>query len=162
MKAASQLECLLLNYYRPQTKFAKVMFSQVSVCPQRGSLSRGGLCQGGSLSRGGGASVRETCPVRLLMGGTHPTGMHSCCECFPFWSFCETKKSRPQKSSYLFLFVLFFSENNIANQSHGMARLPGSRFPFLTSWLLPMNTIQNFDSILCYAFSGFYLNTELQ
>ena len=24
------------NFYRPQTKFAKVMFSQVSVCPQRG------------------------------------------------------------------------------------------------------------------------------
>ena len=25
-----------LNFYRPQTKFAKVMFSQVSVCPQGG------------------------------------------------------------------------------------------------------------------------------
>ena len=36
----------------PQTKFAKAMFSQVSVCPQGGgsqSLS-GGLCPGGSLS----------------------------------------------------------------------------------------------------------------
>ena len=29
--------------YRLQTKFAKVMFSQVSVCPQEGSLSRGSL-----------------------------------------------------------------------------------------------------------------------
>ena len=58
-------------YYRPQTKFAKVMFSQLSVCPRGGggalsrrvslssvSLSkevsvRGGwgFCQGGSLSR---------------------------------------------------------------------------------------------------------------
>ena len=28
------------NYYHPQTKFAKVMFSQVSVCPQGG----GGFC----------------------------------------------------------------------------------------------------------------------
>ena len=46
------------TFYRPQMKFAKVVFSQVSVCP-RGSLSRGrvvsvwgisvkgGLCQGG-------------------------------------------------------------------------------------------------------------------
>ena len=53
----------LSSYYRPQTKFAKVMFSQVFVCPWGGgSLSRGvsfqrrvsvrgvsvqgGLCQG--------------------------------------------------------------------------------------------------------------------
>ena len=26
------------NFYRPQTKFAKVMFSQVSVCPQEGGV----------------------------------------------------------------------------------------------------------------------------
>ena len=26
----------MLHYYRPQTKFAKVMFLQVSVCPHRG------------------------------------------------------------------------------------------------------------------------------
>ena len=32
----------IMNYYRPQTKFAKVMFSQVSVCP-RGCLSEGCL-----------------------------------------------------------------------------------------------------------------------
>ena len=54
----------LRNFYRPQTEFAKVMFSQqVFACPQGGlcpqgrSLSRGvsvhgGLCPGGSLSRG--------------------------------------------------------------------------------------------------------------
>ena len=69
-------------FYRPQTKFAKVMFSQVFVCPQGGiwegggegnSMSRavsvqgvsvqGGLCLGVSLSRGvsfQGVSVRET------------------------------------------------------------------------------------------------------
>ena len=29
---------LLENFYHPQTKFAKVMFSQVSVCPQGGCL----------------------------------------------------------------------------------------------------------------------------
>ena len=74
------------HFYRPQTKFAKVMFSQVSVCPQVGSqslskgvsiwgvcLGGGGLCPGGlclgclclgvSLSRRGSVhrvSVRET------------------------------------------------------------------------------------------------------
>ena len=51
-------------YYRPQTKFVKVMFSQVSVCL---SLS-GGLCPGGLCHRD---------PLygneRGLM---HPTGMH--------------------------------------------------------------------------------------
>ena len=30
------LHCFLIDLYRPQTKFAKVMFSQVSVCPQGG------------------------------------------------------------------------------------------------------------------------------
>ena len=58
-------------YYRPQTKFAKVMFSQVSVCPQ-GSLS---LCPGGSPSQGdlhpGGVSVRGgLCPGGLCLGGS--------------------------------------------------------------------------------------------
>ena len=45
--------------YRPQTKFAKVMFSQLFVCPQGGgsrSLSRGCLHPGGSLSGGGSLS----------------------------------------------------------------------------------------------------------
>ena len=31
---------LVFHYYRPQTKFAKVMFLHASVCPQRG----GGVC----------------------------------------------------------------------------------------------------------------------
>ena len=82
--------------YRPQTKFAKVMFSQVFVCPQggvsvsvRGCLHPGGLCPGGglcpwgslsrgvsvqeglclvgSLSRVGGVSVRETPLNRNLL-----------------------------------------------------------------------------------------------
>ena len=81
---------LMFFFYRPQTKFAKVMFSQVSDCPRggdlcpgrslsgsasfqgvsvQGSLCPGCLCPGGSMSReffvqGGlcseGVSVRET------------------------------------------------------------------------------------------------------
>ena len=39
------------NFYRPQTKFAKVMFLQVSVCPQGGVCGcSGGVC---GCSRGG-------------------------------------------------------------------------------------------------------------
>ena len=93
------------SYYRRHTKFAKVMFSRMFVCPQgvggpvqggslfrgflsRGSLPRGvsvqgGLCPGGSLSRGS-LSMGGLCPwgvsvVRSRAGGTHPTGMHSSC-----------------------------------------------------------------------------------
>ena len=78
-------------YYRSQIKFAKVMFSQVFVCPRGlsvggggfcprgrglcprgrglcpgGSVSRGGLCQGGSLSGGG---LGGLCPGGSLSRG---------------------------------------------------------------------------------------------
>ena len=96
------------NIYRQQTKFAKVMFSQVSVCLQRGLCPEGVsvqryLCpegvsvQGMSLFRGclSGGSLGGLCLVvsvqgisvqgegglcqgRLHVGGTHPTGIHSC------------------------------------------------------------------------------------
>ena len=72
------------SYYCPQTKFAKVMFSQVSVCPQGGldlcpggslsggSLSRGGLCAGGVSGQGrslsGGSLVMETPPRTVTSG----------------------------------------------------------------------------------------------
>ena len=80
--------------YHPQTKFAKVMFTQVSVCPRGGgsrSLSRRGqlrpgvcvqavLCPGGSrsnevsvqggLCRGGGGCVQGV----LCLGGLCPGG----------------------------------------------------------------------------------------
>ena len=49
----------IVSYYHPQTKFAKVMFLQVSVCPQRGGMH--GCSQGG-----GGA-----CMVA-------PEGVHGC------------------------------------------------------------------------------------
>ena len=70
--------------YRPRTKFAKVMFSQVFVCPQMGGLHLGV----GSLHPGGGESASkgvgqtpppsDTTGYGQRAGGTHPTGMHSC------------------------------------------------------------------------------------
>ena len=67
-------------YYRPQTKFAKVMFSQVSVCPRRegacmaGGMRGRGMCRadgGGGMHGGAGESATAA-------SGTHLTGMHSC------------------------------------------------------------------------------------
>ena len=56
-------------FYRPQTKFAKVMFLQVLVCPWgRGlGLCLGGLCPGG-LRRGGwgGLCLGGLCQGTLL------------------------------------------------------------------------------------------------
>ena len=56
-RCVSFLQRKTLHCYRPQTKFAKVMFLQVSVCP-RGEGWVSVSVQGGSPSRGG--SVRET------------------------------------------------------------------------------------------------------
>ena len=74
--------------YRPQTKFVKVMFLQMSVI-----LFTGGVC----LSACWDTSPRsrppwEQTPPRsrppppreqtaTAADGTHPTGMHSCCKC---------------------------------------------------------------------------------
>ena len=73
----------------------------------RGSLSREGLCPGGLSVQGGlclgatvqwglclgvsvqGVSVRETTPVRLRVGGTHPSGMHSFLSQFSITFFTE-------------------------------------------------------------------------
>ena len=97
--------------YRPQTKFVKVMFSQVSVCPQ-GGVSQHALCRvcvcipactgwgcitasTGPLGPevGGVADTphedqRQTPPSPVdstgygqQAGGTHPTGMRSCSLC---------------------------------------------------------------------------------
>ena len=89
-------------YYQPQAKFGPVMFLHLSVSlftggsQSRGISVLGDLCPGGSLS--GGISVRESLsgslsPGRCLsrrppttpphpyggrVGGTHPTGMHTC------------------------------------------------------------------------------------
>ena len=72
-----------LSFYRPQTKFAKVMFLQVSVCPQGGRawLLRGGrawLLQGGmrGCSQGGHAWLLPGGHAWLPPGGAG--GMHGC------------------------------------------------------------------------------------
>ena len=95
------LECF--HYYHPQTKFAKVMFSQVSVCMcGKGGMhgwggmaggacvAGGGMCgKGACVARGcvaGGMHGREVCMAggtcvaggtATAAGGTHSTGMHS-------------------------------------------------------------------------------------
>ena len=84
-----------LRFLPTQTKF-----SQVSVCPWGGSLARGCLCPGVSLS--GGVCVQGRVSVRVVSvqagvtlrycgDGTHPTGMHSCflyvCVIFVFQMF---------------------------------------------------------------------------
>ena len=70
------------TYYRPQTKFAKVMFSQVSVCPSGVSAP---LHAGIHTHRADTPPPQpDTPPARCMLGygqqagGTHPTGMHSC------------------------------------------------------------------------------------
>ena len=82
--------------YRPQTKFAKVIFLHVSFCPRGGGSpgphleGEGGRLRGlagGSLhvhTHGGGGCI-PTCTeadtpqqMATAAGGTHPTGMHSC------------------------------------------------------------------------------------
>ena len=96
-----------VNIYRPQTKFAKVMFSQVSVCPQGRSLSgrgvfvHGGLCPGvlcpgfsvwagslcpwGSLSRAVSVIYQGDATRMVTCGRTYPTGMHSCFKGISQW-----------------------------------------------------------------------------
>ena len=63
------------RFYRPQMKFAKVMFSQVSVCPRRGGVSwQGGMRYGGQGGmHGRGHAWQERWPlrwtVRILLQG---------------------------------------------------------------------------------------------
>ena len=56
----SSTEIFPLDIYRPQTKFAKVMFLQVSVCPHRGGVC--GFIRGACVVLFGGACV-------VLFGG---------------------------------------------------------------------------------------------
>ena len=64
------------HFYRPLTKFAKVLFSQ------EGGLHPGrSLYQGGGLHPGGAQTPpppSNTTGYGQRAGSTHPTGMHSC------------------------------------------------------------------------------------
>ena len=72
--------CMRCHYYRPQTKFAKVMFLQVSVCPWEVCMAgdvraRGHTWLGGMHGRGvwqGACVVGGVCGG----GGMHGGGMH--------------------------------------------------------------------------------------
>ena len=69
-----------LFYYHPQTKFVKVMFSQVSVCPQGGCLSH---CMLGYTPGTRGRHPLppgQTPPAQCMLGYTHThTHMRSAC-----------------------------------------------------------------------------------
>ena len=60
----------MLLYYRPQTKFAKVMFLQVCVCPQGDVHGAGGVHGAGRGVHGG----RGAC---VVPGGMHGAGGHA-------------------------------------------------------------------------------------
>ena len=61
--------CIVVDrdIYRPQTKFAKVMFSQVFICPRGGKSLSGGSLSGGSMFGRGeslsGGSLSGRLPV---------------------------------------------------------------------------------------------------
>ena len=76
-------------YYRPQTKFAKVMFSQLSVCPRGGGISvQGGLCQGDP-------------PPRTVACGRYASYWNA------FLFICKTCKSSTVSLKYLPQTILF-------------------------------------------------------
>ena len=79
----------MLYHYRPQTKFAKVMFLQVSVCTQGGHAWQGrgvcvgggmhgrGACVEGGMCGGGGHAWQGACMARggsCMAGGMHGGG----------------------------------------------------------------------------------------
>ena len=75
-------------FYRPQTKFAKVMFLHMSVCPRGGEYlgrytttpPRAGTPPLGRYTPPGRYPPLPQCMLGYgqQAGGTHPTGMHSC------------------------------------------------------------------------------------
>ena len=71
------------NYHRPQTKFAKVMFLQVSVCPHRGEGGvHGFIGVGACMVLFGGACVVLFGGACVVLFGGHAWfysgGMHGC------------------------------------------------------------------------------------
>ena len=75
--------CPRISFYRPQTKFAKVMFLQVSVCPQGGGCAWQGMCVAGCVCGrgvcvvGGACMAGGACVVGTCMAGVClPRGVH--------------------------------------------------------------------------------------
>ena len=112
--------------YHPQTKFAKVMFSQVSVCPGGVCLlSWEGVCHTplgrhllGRYPRADTPSAYwDTLPppVQCMLrngqqvGGMHPTGMYSCLlhdfKNYWLWNqeFCNLRVSLNQSNDFIYL-----------------------------------------------------------
>ena len=54
-----------------------------------GLCPTGGLCPVGGFCRGGSLSGRPPATIRLCAGGTHPTGMHSCCIMVVFFKYLD-------------------------------------------------------------------------
>ena len=69
----------IMPYHRPQTKFAKVMFLQVSVCPQRGACVAGGHAWWGVCMVGGMHGRGEVCVAggACMAGGCAWQGGHA-------------------------------------------------------------------------------------
>ena len=74
----NQIDC----YYRPQTKFAKVMFLHVSVCPQvgRGRAWQGGVRGGGGV-HGRGACLPHMSPRQILQDTVNERAVRILLEC---------------------------------------------------------------------------------
>ena len=73
--SASDLTPVQTDHYRPQTKFAKVMFLQVSVCPQGGARVAGGACMvGGHVWQGGHAWWGQRWHGACMAGDVHGRG----------------------------------------------------------------------------------------
>ena len=82
-------------YYRLQTKFAKVMFLQLSLCPRGGGracVAWGCACHAAPPPRADTMAMA----YGEWAGGTHPTGMHSCFKQFIWHS--ESGYNIPLKS----------------------------------------------------------------
>ena len=77
----SRVQALVkVTFYRPQQSCGKVMLLHLSVILfTGGGVSARGSLSGRSLSGGGLCPGDPLATIRLHVGSTRPTGMHSCC-----------------------------------------------------------------------------------
>ena len=77
-RSALWLQDIFSDNYRPQTKFAKVMFLQVSVCPQGcGRVWQGGMHGGEHVCQGGVHGRGHAWQGACMVGGVHGGGGHA-------------------------------------------------------------------------------------